>query len=269
MVNAINSAGNLLVDPWLRLFRSPWPAMLAASFIFALLALVVFKFCSNQGQLRRARNRAVARLLELHLFRDDPRAVFGIAARIFAETARYAARSLPPLLALLVPGGLFIIQLSGWFQYRPLVPGEATLLTVSLAREAEVRAEVSPGLTLETSAFRSPRAREVAWRLRAGEGAGQAWIELTADGQVERKSVAASRELRKVSPLRASVGLWKRLANPAEPRLPEAGALREIRVDYPRRVWSVGLVRVNWVVALFVLSLGFGLVLRYPLRVEL
>ena len=110
---------------------------------------------------------------------------------------------------------------------------------------------------------------DIALALRLADAAGDAIRPWFRNGAAaERKSVNAGRALVAVSPARVRDGAWARLLHPAEPPLPAGGPLRELAVDYPRREITLGGRRVNWLLAVFVLSLGFGLVLKYPLRVE-
>ena len=58
------------------------------------------------------------------------------------------------------------------------------------------------------------------------------------------------------------------LANPAEPRLPVDGPAQLVNVQYPKGSFSLGSMHVHWIVALFILSMLFGIVLKYPLKVD-
>ena len=70
-VNKIMTAGfDILLMP-LRT-ESPWPGMLAASLLAALVATTILKWTSNPHAIRRRRDRAIARVLEMALFRHDP-----------------------------------------------------------------------------------------------------------------------------------------------------------------------------------------------------
>lgn len=254
----------LAMRPWAG--ASPWLGLAAVSLVLALLALLAFKFCSNQRALRRARNRMLAHVLELHLFRDDLAGIFGAFARVLLGALGYIKETLKPLLVLAPPLLLLLVHLSGWFEWRPLRRAEPALLTARA--DAPLTAVAAPGLRLESAPFVSPLRRETIWRFWVEDERAPLWIEVRSGAAAERKSVNAGRALVAVSPARVRDGAWARLLHPAEPPLPAGGPLRELAVDYPRREITLGGRRVNWLLAVFVLSLGFGLVLKYPLRVE-
>ena len=93
---------------------------------------------------------------------------------------------------------------------------------------------------------------------------------MTLNGVELRKSVAATDgQMVRVSPRRLRGGIWTRLLHPLESALPAGSLAAAVTVDYPSRQLRLGSHRVNWLVALFALSLLFGLLLKRPMRVEL
>jgi hypothetical protein len=277
MVDTINQAGTFLAALLMRPFRvaSPWPGLVAASLALALLALLAFKYCSNQRVLRRRRDRAIARLLELHLYRDDLPGIFATFGRVLGGLAFYLLETLKPLAVLAVPVTLLLVQWDAWFAHRDLRPTEAMVVTVRLdpapaAATRAVRLEASPGLAIETEPFVASGNGEVLWRIRSRGADPSGWVEVTVNGTTLRKSVASGLDrLAAISEVRVRGGWWERLTHPLEPALPPGQVVRSIAVDYPARALPLGRRSVSWLVALLVLSVGFGWLLKYPLRVEL
>ncbi len=267
-----NAVGHALLDPLNDV--SPWLAMAVASLYLAVIALLAFKFCSNQTALLRRRDEALARLLELQLFKDDLAGIFGAFCRILAAVGRYLLQSLKPLAAMALPLGILLVQIAGWLPYRPLRPGESALVTVSLDDRVPlpgtvVTARSSGELVIETEPFVSAQGHEVLWRIRPHSLAPGGWIDIAVDGETLRKTVSvAQRGLARTSCQRVRGGVGARLLNPFERALPKDSAIRAIAIGYPPRHLFLGSHRVNAMVGLFVLSLAFGLLLKRPLRVE-
>jgi len=275
MISGVNRVTTFITDLILRPFTaiSPWPVLVAASIFVALLALLAFKLSSRQADLRRAKGRLFAHILELHLFRDDLPAIFGVFVRVLGSVLGYLKEAVKPVLLLLIPLGLFLAHLAGWLESRPFREGDTTLLTLRLdpavdAASVSVSVSGSPEVAVETGAFRSPRDNEISWRLRACR-TGSGWVDVTVAGEECRKRVEVTRLVRRVSIRRVRDGLWQSLAYPAEARLPKRGVVRWLHVDYPVRDIRLAGMHVHWLLAVFVLSMIFALALKYPLRVEL
>lgn len=276
MISLVNTISNTLCGMLMRPFEvvSPWPGLIAASFIFALMALLVFKYCSNQAQLARSRNRLLARVLELQLFKDDLFAIFSITGRALSATLLYLKESIKPLLVLLIPTILFLIQLAGWFEYRPLQSGESFLLTLQLDKKHDPRItplsiSYSSGIQRETDAFVSPADYSVIWRLRMAKENASEWVRIDIGDQVFEKRIVGSSRLLKTAP--KSVHHNNRRAdimNPTEPLPPTLTSIHSIEITYPQRELLLGSISIHWIVALFILSLFFGFILKYPFRVE-
>ena len=272
VVNLIlNTVGDVVMMPF-RL-ATPWPGVVAFSVFVAVLAMVAYKYTSDQTALRNARNRMVARVLEIRLYQDDIMGIFGITLRILAASFVYIKQSFRPLVVMFVPVCLILIQMAAWFEHRPLEPGDSVLLTVTCddavdVLSADMSATVGDGLVLETEAFRAPHESVVAWRVGATAPA-DSWIDVSLGDVVLRKNVQVAHGMRKVSPRRVRAQLWDAVLYPVEPFIAGGSPMRCIRLGYPERELHVGRFRVDWVVAFFVLTLVFGLALKPVLKVEI
>ena len=251
----------------------PWAGLLFVSFLGGAGALWVIKRVSNQAAVRRTRNRLIARVLELVLYKDDVAGVFGAFGRILWSTGPYLKENLKPLVVLIVPFVLVMTQLAAWYEWRPVLPGESVILTAQLAEDRAsgidtLALSAEPGLEIEAGPVRVPRLREVSWRLR-GAAEGEHIATLTGAGDEATKQVVVSSVPAPVSPLRTAGGAWTLLMYPREKRLPTGAGLDRMDLAYPRRDLFFGPWRVHWLIAFFVLTMAFALALRGPMRVEL
>lgn len=275
MAQAINAAFNFIGDLVMLPFQgSPWMAMFAWSVLIALLAMLAFKFCSNPDAIARTRNRVFAYILEFRLFKDDVLGVFGIFGRVLVGTLAYMKHYLTPIAVMIVPIVLLLIQMSTWFDYRPLEPGETALLTVTLNPDADVlktpvTLSPSEGIEVDTEALRIPAENQLVWRLKAVSPNSCEPLELEAAGETVGKVCCTGSGMKKLSSSRIKGGFLAQLAHPAEPALPDNTTISSIAIGYPRRELKIGNAGINWLVAVFVLSIVFGLALKPMFKVEL
>lgn len=263
---------NAIFDAWLSPLAAlgrGW-ALTAFSVVTGVVLLLLFKVTSNPDRVARARNRAIARVLELWLFQSDPLVSLGALGRVLRANAVYLGTLLRPVLLSAVPMVLLLAQAHDWFAGRPLASGETALVVArwrSTGPLPDTILTAGAGLTVETPAVRSAALRETAWRVRRDEPAARsAWLTLAAPGLPDvRLAVAGSRE--RCTPRRVS-GRWRHLLYPGQPRLPADGPLAEIELRYPVAEYGWGRWRTDWLIALLLVSLLTGLALKGPLGVE-
>jgi hypothetical protein len=267
---AANAAGEFLLAP-LRA-AGPWAMMAWASLATAVFALIVIRLTANREALRRAKGRQTARALELLLFKDDLVVSFGAIGRLLAAVLAYQKRFLAPFLVMLVPVVLLMIQLAGWFEARPLRPGETALVKALFApgtpvQELDIVLGASDNVAIEAGPLRIPAANEITWRVAArAEGAGD--LDLSVAGAPFRKHITIGNGPARVSLRRVSGGPWTELANPAEPPLPAGLPLTAFEIRYPPIRLMLGSLHVHWLVAFLILTLIFGALLKRPFGAE-
>ena len=105
MVDAINRISFRMTDWVMSPFESfsPWVGLVVFSFLTASVAVLAYKFCSDQSALQRRKSAAVGRLLEIRLYQEDLLGIFGTLRQLCGATGLYLAESLKPLAMLLVP----------------------------------------------------------------------------------------------------------------------------------------------------------------------
>ena len=267
----LNTLGDLVMAPFQ--VETAWPGLVVFSVLVAVLAMLTYKYFSNQVALRDRRNRLLARVLEIRLYQDDIAGIFGMSLRIMMAAFSYIKESLRPLLIMLVPISLILIQMETWFEYRPLKSGDLTILSVAFddtidSLGSNISVTTSEGLALETEGLRSPNGSMVSWRLRS-KISEKAWIDITVGDSVFRKKVNVAHGMQKISPKSVRAQLWNSIRYPAEPLMDKNSPIQSISLSYPKREFYVGRFSVNWIVAFFILTLTCGLIIKPVLKVEL
>jgi uncharacterized membrane protein (DUF106 family) len=125
-MDLFNTVIDKIFDLFFLIFKGmgPWSAMIAVSLLTGLLMLFIFKKTSDQAGIRRVKNRIKAHLLELRLFKDSLGVSLKAQGQIVRANLRYMGYSLKPLLVMIVPLVLILIQLNFWFAYDCLQPGQ-------------------------------------------------------------------------------------------------------------------------------------------------
>jgi hypothetical protein len=252
---------------------SPLWSLGLVSMAVGLLMLLVFRYASDQSRLRETKNAIKANVLEMWLFRDDPRVMLSSQGRLFRLNGRYLKLAAKPLLVVIFPIALILIHLESWYGYRPLHVGEAAIVSVQLApgqtgflKLASLRAK--DGLSVETPPLRITPARQVNWRIRA-EAFGTHVLQVEVSGQKVEKTLIVSDKLVPVSPRRVLDGFWNQLLNPREMPIPEPSPVEQVEVRYPTRTIALFGWKMHWITAFFMISILSGFALKGWFRVEL
>jgi hypothetical protein len=251
-----------------------WPTLIAVSLLTGFLMLAIFRLTSNQAGIRRAKDLIKAHLLELRLFKDDLGQSFRSQGRVLTANARYFVYALKPMLVMIVPVMLLLVQLDLRFGSRPLRAGQEAMVKVRLARGIDpltlgLELEAPAGLVKTTPALRIGEAGEIDWRIRA-DGRGRHEIVLRWPGGSEKKTVLVETDaLIGVSTKRTAGGLLDQLAHPGEPPLPRNGPLAAIEIGYPESRLPFFGGRMHWLVAYFGLSILLGFAFKGVFKVEI
>ena len=248
-----------------------WP-MLFISLVAGIVMLWIFGKVSNQAAIKRIRDRIRGNLIGVRLFQDDIGVLLRLQGTILRDTLRYMKHSMVPMVVMLVPVLLIMIQLNLRFAVRPLAPGETAVFKVRVRDASALREgvalEAPEGVTIETPATRIPSEREVDWRIRADEP-GRHAMKVRYRGEVAEKEVVVGGGWRSVSPLRTGAGIIDNLLYPGERPLAASGMVESITVNYPDLEIKVFGFDIHWLVLFFVLSIVFGFAFKGVLGVEI
>ena len=252
---------------------SPSISLLVLSAALGLLLLLVFRLTSNQAAIGSLRRRMAAHLLEFRLFQHSLGIQWSSLSRMLLANLIYLKVAARPLLLMLVPLGLVLIQLNQWYGYHPLKPDETAVVALKLAGEgldiSRVRLETGDGLELVGRPLRIPHAGEVNWSIRPQRQGTHRLTFLFESRQVQKEIVASSQGLARVSAVTPARDFWDVLQHPGEPPLPPDSFAERISVDYPaRRIDLLGW-ETHWVVFLLIVSTLTALAFKRLLRVQI
>ncbi len=210
----------------------PLVLVVVISLIVGLLMVVVFRYTSDQKAIHIAKDHLKAHLLAVRLFQDQLSVVLSSYGRILAGTGRYLRLAFKPLLFVIVPLILLIVQLDQYLGSMPLQPGQAFLVKVRTDNADslnEVLLQLPPEMTVTAPAVHVLADNEVIWRV------------------VAQKDVLVS----------------------GEPALPDNSPIQSIEVSYPSRSIYFAWLEWNWIWLFFVLSLVAGFFFKSVLGIEI
>jgi hypothetical protein len=265
--SAINAAYNAVFDTWFGVLEplSPWLQILVIALPVTALALLVFRYASNQDGIRLAKDRIKGYLLEMWLYKDDLGVMLRAQGQVILYSFRYMGLALVPMAVMIVPLGLVIVQLESQFAFRGLQPGETAIFTVTMdgvkpVSERDVTLSVPPGVVKDTPVLRIDDAGQLLWRLGVDSPGMHDIVVTVDDQQFDRRLLAAGIYTGALWPQAYNAADWRVLGSAAEPPLPAGSAIISTEIDYPRaRGEFVGLSSASWLLLLFTLILGFAL----------
>jgi hypothetical protein len=270
---AIDKIFDLVLLP----FRSldPFWSLLLFSLLLGVFMLVIFRHTSDQKQIKEVKDRIKAHVFEIRIFKDDVRILLSAQKNVVLYNLKYMQHFVRPMLVMIVPVAVVLLQLEGWFGYRPLKPGESTIVSMKTSQgtekeTAKMTLTAEKGLTVETPSLRIP-GEEVDWRVRADEP-GEHTLTFTIGEQVVQKKIIVSSDgsLARVSPGVATASLmWGAFLNSNQESPLVNATAQFIEVEYPSRAIKVLGWELHWLLLFFVLSTLLAFALKGFFRVEI
>ena len=253
---------------WVLGFLPPWIGLTILSALTGVLMLLVFRRLSNQDAIVRVKDEIKANLLTLRLYKDDLRVTLRAQGRLFVAVAKFQRYVLPPVLIVLPPMLLGLAQMGVRHQWRPLRPGESSLLKVRFADGVDLSVDpgLEPGSGLTVEAGPVPGGGEVIWRVRAGD-VGRHLVHVEWDGSTVDKEVVVGDGFQRVNAIRANHRWTTMLLHPTESSLPANSPIESIEIVYPHvDSWITGAD--YWVVYFFIVSMVAALMLKPVFKVQ-
>jgi hypothetical protein len=237
-----------------------------------VLALIVFKYTSNQQAIGRVRDDIKANLLAVKLYKDSFSVAMKSQARVLAGACRLLLYSLVPMLVLIGPVCLVLAQMGSWYQARPLRPEDGQVTVQLKVKGAPgilppVTLDPLPAARLLAGPVRVSGRGEIYFKLRPLENGTHTLIFHVGDGRYE-KQMAVGEGFMRVSPQRPGASLWDVLMYPLETPFASEDLVQSISIAYPpreSRIYGTDW----WVVYFFLASTAFAVLCKPFLKVRI
>lgn len=253
------------------LIVSPLAIVIVVSLVVGLLMVVLFGYTSDQKAIGIAKDQLKAHLLAVRLYRDQIPVVMGSYGKILRGTGRYLKLAFKPLLYVIIPITLLIMQIDRYLGAAPIPPNAPFLLTVhATAIDAlnDVTLDLPPEITMTAPPLHVPAENEIVWRL-SGSKEGKYEVRVAAAGESVAKVVCVGSDLPRISTVRLRGQFWERMLSSAEPALPENSPIDSISINYPDRNIMIAGYAMNWIWLFFILSMVAGFIFKELLGIKI
>jgi len=268
----LNTIFTLLLYPFQSL--NPWIGMLFISILTSIMMLYLYKYTSNQEQIKKNKEKIKGHFLEIRLFKDNPRLIFKAEWDAMRTNFVYLRYILIPLAIMLPLFVLCVIQLWAYYGFNQFEPGDTTLVKVKLSENAarenlNIELNVPEGLTIESPPIHMEKNKEVDWRIRVDQK-GIFDLKFTMpDGATFFKTLKAGDKVERISPRRPGPGLLDQFLYPHEKPYPASLNIQWVELIYddtPAYFYVMGYL---WIFPFIILSIIFAFALKGLLRVEI
>jgi uncharacterized membrane protein (DUF106 family) len=276
----IGIVSTLLSTAFAKTWTSPLAIVIVLSIVIGLLMVVLFGYTSDQKAIGIAKDRLKAHLLAVRLYRDQIPVVMGSYGKILRGTGVYLKLAFKPLLYVIIPITLLMVQIDRYLGQTPIAPNSPFLLTVQLSdadqRKSSLTADALNSLTLDlpseitmtAPAVHIPAESEVVWRL-VGSHEGKYELKIGDGGESVGKAVCIGSNLPRISTIRLRGRFWERMFSSAEPALPQNSPIESISINYPDRDIDIAGYGMNWIWLFFILSMIAGFIFKEVLGIEI
>jgi uncharacterized membrane protein (DUF106 family) len=250
---------------------SPLAIVIVVSLVVGLLMVVLFGYTSDQKAIGIAKDQLKAHLLAVRLYRDQIPVVMGSYGKILRGTGRYLKLAFKPLLYVIIPITLLMVQIDRYLGATPIPSNAPFLLTVhTTGGDAlnDVTLDLPPEISMTAPPVHVPSTNEIVWRL-VGSKEGKYEMKIATAGQAAAKVVCVGSGLARISTVRLRGHFWERMFSSAEPALPENSPIESISINYPDRNIEIAGYGMDWIWLFFVLSMGAGFIFKEVLGIKI
>lgn len=265
-----NSLGRFLLAP-IAVFDG-WLSNTIISAVAGVVLLIIFKYTSNQRAIGRVRDNIKAHMLALKLFKDSMSVTLQAQGQIFKGAFLLLVHAVRPMLVMIVPVALLLSQMGLWYQSRPLMVGEESVVAMKLNGTIEqpwpdVNIESMPAAEVVMGPVRVLSKREVYWKIKALQS-GYHRITFQAGGKKVEKELAIGNEFMRVSAERPGWRWADILLHPAEKPFAPDSVVQSISINYPDRSTQFFGIPL-WLLYFIVASVVFGLIFKPFMKVRI
>jgi len=253
------------------LLTSPLAIVVVVSLVVGLLMVVLFGYTSDQKAIGTAKDQLKAHLLAVRLYRDQIPVVMGSYGKILRGTGRYLKLAFKPLLYVIIPITLLMVQIDRYLGQTPLPVNVPFLLSVHMTGSDalnEVTLDLPAEIAMTAPPVHVPADHEIVWRL-TGLKEGKYELKIVTAGQSAVKAVCVGSDLPRISTIRLRGQFWQRMFSSAEAALPENSPIESISINYPDRNIEIAGYGMNWIWLFFILSMVAGFIFKELLGIKI
>jgi uncharacterized membrane protein (DUF106 family) len=272
ILRAITGAFDAILTPFAKLH--PWVGLAVVSVVTGVVMLLIFGKTSNQKKIAETKDKLKAYVMEMWIFRNDTIVMFAAIGRVLKSNLQYLRHSLRPLVFLMIPVLIIMVQLGIRYADEPLMPGDRAVVSVKLkegavASRTDLELVAPKGVRVTSPALRIDSKAEVDWEILAELPGHHELVLETPGGPVSKTlDVGPERRLGKVGALKPRANSWNAFLYPTEPPIPGDSVIESVHVTYPHRELRFFGITIHWLLAFFVISVAAGFALKGVFGIE-
>ena len=266
----VNAAGEFLLAPVAVL--PEWLSNTIISAVAGVILITIFKYTSNQTAIGKVRDRIKANMLALKLFKDSMSVTLKAQGRLFTAAGLLLVYALVPMLVMIVPVSLLLGQMGLWYQYKPLQPGQETIVAMQLNGPAntplpQVNIKPTDVVDITTGPVHVTSKQQVYWKIKANQE-GLHHLIFQIEGEDVEKELAVGEELMRISSHRPGWQWPDILLYPHEKPFVPDSPVKSISIEYPPRGTKTFGIN-NWLIYFFIASMIFAFIFKPILKVKI
>ncbi len=242
---------------------NPIWGILSISIFVGIFSALLYRFTANQKAIKKVNNKIKAHMLELIIFDYSPVLILTAMFNIFKNLFIYLRYSLKPIILIIIPVIIVLIQLHFIYDYSPLKPGDRAVVTLELQDnilDKDIKLHTSDNIKIASSPVHIIEKNEISWKILIKEY-GIGTLNFNVDSKIYEKDIIASNKKIKVTPFSISGGFFMQLKNIGSTFLPDDGVIKSISVVYPKSSLNISGWNIHWLVIFLILSLFSGTVI--------
>jgi len=242
------------------------------SLLVGVFASLVYRFTANQAAIKKINNRIKAHIFELRLFDFDPALILKSLGGIFKNFFIYLFYSIKPIIFLIIPVIIILIQLHYLYDFSPLNPGDNTVVTISFKENTDIDKhkiyiKVPRNVKIVSPTVKIPEKNEISWEIQV-ENYGNSELSFRIDNEIFNKEVIAVKGMRKIVPKSVTGDFFLKLKYICSEYLPENQLVKSIAIKYPESSVSIFGLGIHWIIIFLIFTLISGMIIMKIYGIE-
>lgn len=234
---------------------NPFWSLLIIAFIISTITVLVYKFTTNQKQMKEWRDEQKELQKKMRELKDKPEEMARINKRLMEINSKYMIHSLKPTLFTLLPIILIFGWLQGHFAYDPITPGQEFGITIYFEKgiEGVVKAVPPEGIELVGESEKTIQNNAATFAFKGKEGIYKApAIDFSFGNKTYSKEIVITKGAEYIAP----------------EKIVKDGTVRRIVTSNPKKVVvDLGFLKLGWLWSYIIFSIVISMALRKILKV--
>ncbi len=242
-----------------------------SSLACAMFILLIFKFFSNQEEIKAHKNSVIGYFLEIGLFRDQFTRTIGSQINMLKHNFLYLAYMMPPLMIVIIPLIIVTMQIEFRTGNRPLKTDESFIIQAKLDDKINsksfldrVQIDVSPNILIETLPLYIEKDGKIFLRGKILNDIGPHYLQVRIQGtnDVIKKKIMVSSVSARYSKVKGKLNSWKDIFINAEGLIPMSSHFEYLSISYSPAKYSFFVWRISPIIYFIILTLALSFIIK-------